>query len=105
MKKNISLNIALLLLCLPHATFAQVASPDTDTAYTLSEVTVIASKEHAAVGSLPVAATSLTAAQIERSGITSPNELSAIVPNFFMPDYGSKITSAIYIRGVGSRMN
>ncbi|MDR1343162.1 MAG: TonB-dependent receptor [Prevotellaceae bacterium] len=103
MKQKILLSTTLFLLCLPSAVFAQSASPDT--AYTLNEVTVIAAKEHAATGSLPVAVTSLTAAQVERNGITSPNDLSAIVPNFFMPDYGSKITSAIYIRGVGSRMN
>ncbi|MDR1022459.1 MAG: TonB-dependent receptor [Prevotellaceae bacterium] len=102
MKQHILLSTTLFLFCLPSG-LAQSASPDT--AYALGEVTVVATKEHAAAGSLPMAVTSLTATQVERNGITSPSELSAIVPNFFMPDYGSKITSAIYIRGVGSRMN
>ncbi|MDR0414288.1 MAG: TonB-dependent receptor [Prevotellaceae bacterium] len=104
MKKNLLRAAALLLLCPLHAAFAQSSPPDT-AACVLDEVTVIAVKEHAAAGSLPVAVTSLTATQVEHSGVTSPGKLSAIVPNFFMPDYGSKITSAIYIRGVGSRMN
>ncbi len=46
-----------------------------------------------------------TNASIERNGIDSPHTLSAIVPNFYMPSYGSKLSSAIYIRGIGSRMN
>ncbi|MDR0710894.1 MAG: TonB-dependent receptor [Prevotellaceae bacterium] len=103
MRKILLFNATIFLLCPLSAAFAQSAPPDTT--YTLNEVTIIAGKERTAVDNLPVAATSLTAAQLERSGITSPTELSAIVPNFFMPDYGSKITSAIYIRGVGSRMN
>ena len=35
----------------------------------------------------------------------SLKELSAFVPNFYMPDYGSSLTSAAYIRGIGSRIN
>ncbi len=77
-----------------------------DTVRRIDEVLVSASsKEQAPLDKLPVAYTSLTAADIERSGMASPNDLSAMVPNFYMPDYGSKLTSAIYIRGIGSRMN
>ncbi|MDZ7777640.1 MAG: TonB-dependent receptor plug domain-containing protein [Bacteroidales bacterium] len=32
-------------------------------------------------------------------------ELSSRVPNLFMPDYGSKLTTPIYIRGIGARIN
>ena len=32
-------------------------------------------------------------------------DASTFVPNLFMPDYGSTLTSAIYIRGIGSRIN
>jgi len=37
--------------------------------------------------------------------INSLKSMNGIVPNLFIPDYGSKLTSAIYIRGVGSRIN
>lgn len=94
--------VTIFLFQLP-AVFAQNALPDT--AYALREVVVIAGKERAAIDNLPVAATLLMPKQLERGSITSPSELSAIVPNFFMPDYGSKLTAAAYIRGVGSRMN
>lgn len=34
-----------------------------------------------------------------------PKDLSALMPNVYMPDYGSAMTSSIYIRGLGSRIN
>lgn len=43
--------------------------------------------------------------QMEENHITSLKGVSSLVPNFFMPDYGSRLTSAIYIRGIGSRLN
>lgn len=36
--------------------------------------------------------------------VRSVKELTAVVPNFFMPDYGSKQNSPIYIRGIGTRV-
>ncbi|MBE6339898.1 MAG: TonB-dependent receptor [Bacteroidales bacterium] len=36
---------------------------------------------------------------------TTMNQITATVPNLNMPDYGSSLTSAIYIRGIGSRIN
>ena len=37
--------------------------------------------------------------------MTSIKHLTGLVPNFYMPDYGPRLTSAIYIRGIGSRIN
>lgn len=42
--------------------------------------------------------------ELEERGIDSPKRLSAIVPNLHIPDYGSSMTSSIYLRGFGSRM-
>ena len=42
---------------------------------------------------------------IERLRIQELPDLNSIVPNFFMPRYGSKLSSALYIRGIGSRIN
>ena len=42
---------------------------------------------------------------MQANRITSLKSASNIVPNFFMPDYGSRLTSAMYIRGIGSRIN
>lgn len=35
----------------------------------------------------------------------TPKDVSRLIPNVYMPDYGSAMTSSIYIRGLGSRIN
>lgn len=35
----------------------------------------------------------------------TPKDVSQLIPNVYMPDYGSAMTSSIYIRGLGSRIN
>ncbi len=42
---------------------------------------------------------------IENQHITEMSDLNCVVPNFFMPKYGSRLSSALYIRGIGSRIN
>ena len=42
---------------------------------------------------------------IEQAQVTTPKDVSGLVPNVYMPDYGSAMTSSIYIRGMGSRIN
>ncbi|MCC8174294.1 MAG: TonB-dependent receptor, partial [Odoribacter sp.] len=53
----------------------------------------------------PVAATSLSGVALENKNIVNIKELTSYIPNFFMPDYGSKLTSLIYVRGIGARIN
>lgn len=43
--------------------------------------------------------------RIEERGITSLKNLSAVVPGLNIPDYGTSMTSTIYVRGLGSRMD
>ena len=40
---------------------------------------------------------------IEVAQITTPKDVTSLVPGVHMPDYGSAMTSSIYIRGMGSR--
>jgi outer membrane receptor protein involved in Fe transport len=42
---------------------------------------------------------------IERKGFATPKDFSAEVPNFMIPDYGSSMTSSVYMRGFGSRID
>ena len=71
---------------------------------TLREVTVTAIKQAESLNLQPVAATTIGEQAIDRYNITSMKDASELVPNFFMPDYGSRMTSSIYVRGLGSRM-
>ena len=53
----------------------------------------------------PLAYTELTLRRLDRDNIRSVGDLSAVAPNFFQPRYGSRITSSIYFRGFGSRID
>lgn len=72
---------------------------------TLKEVTVTAIKQAEALSQQPVAATTIGEKAIDRYNITTMKDASEIVPNFFIPDYGSRMTSSIYVRGLGARID
>ena len=72
---------------------------------TLDEVDVVAAKYDSDYRSSAVAGTAITRNRSERLGIVDAKGLSSIVPNFHIPDYGSRITSSIYVRGIGARMD
>lgn len=52
-----------------------------------------------------VATTTLNMRQLDMQGISSVKDISLVAPNFYQPDYGSSITSSIYVRGFGSRID
>lgn len=79
---------------------------DTTKVIDIEEVVIIASpKETGKLREMPTAVSMISQKEMQANQITSLKNVSALVPNFFMPDYGSRITSAIYIRGIGSRIN
>lgn len=42
---------------------------------------------------------------MEKNGINDIKSLANITPNLFIADYGSKMTSSIYVRGLGTRVD
>lgn len=72
----------------------------------IEAITVIATpKESRKLREQPCASTQLSQQDLQNKQINSVKNLTAIVPNFYIPDYGSKLSSALYIRGIGSRTN
>ena len=71
---------------------------------TLADVSVTAIKQGAATD-LTTASTVLNKSEVERNGIVTVRGVSDLVPNFFLPDYGSRMTSTIYVRGLGARID
>lgn len=68
----------------------------------LSEVTVVEfkkSKENLATNSVSI----VDSGFVNRHELQSITELTAVVPNFYMPEYGSKQNTPVYIRGVGAK--
>ena len=56
-------------------------------------------------GTTVEAVTSISGAEARRLGIEAPKGISLVAPNFYMPDYGSRMTSSIYVRGLGARID
>ncbi|MGB4413635.1 MAG: Plug domain-containing protein, partial [Paludibacter sp.] len=71
----------------------------------LNEIVVQASRDNSKLKTIPNSVSIISSKQIESLGINSLADVTSTVANLFMPDYGSKLTSPIYIRGVGSRIN
>lgn len=53
----------------------------------------------------PLSSSSFAGSDLSRLSVNDMRELSMFVPSFVMPNYGSRLTSSIYIRGIGSRIN
>ena len=104
MKHSIHLVNTLLCLCLTETLCAEEA--DTLKVVHMDEVTVVtAPKENRRLRELPTSVTLLSNEQMKAAHVKGIKGLTGVVPNIFVPDYGSRLTSAVYIRGVGSRIN
>ncbi|HOU68639.1 MAG TPA: TonB-dependent receptor [Paludibacteraceae bacterium] len=87
---------------------ANIIAGDNDSlrSHLLNEVSVEAPiKETKPLRSRSVASSSFSTLQIERENISAAKDFSISTPNFYIPDYGSSITSSIYIRGLGARID
>ena len=71
----------------------------------LNELVITALKQQQNLDELPLASTLVTAAETQRLNMVSIKSLSDLAPNVFLPDYGSRVTSSIYVRGLGARMD
>ncbi len=82
-----------------------IVSPYNDTlSQYLPDVTVTALKESVALENVASAVSEISYPTLKSNGIYRPNSLSSIVPGLHIPDYGASMTSTIYLRGLGSRM-
>ncbi len=104
MKQLIPIALTLILAYTPaHATI--VATDEVPDTMALHEVSVTAIKLAKELETEPVSSTTVGEQAIQRLNITDPKQLSELVPNFFIPAYGSRMTSSIYVRGLGARID
>lgn len=94
---------AALFSCVLWAFASETAVPDT--VVTLSEISVTAIKGDPIIDRMPVASTVVGGAMIDRLNIKTIKNVSEVSPNFYIPDYGSRMTSSIYVRGMGARID
>ena len=101
--------LALLSVLINLSVFSEdkkIENPqDTMRVYYLDEFVITSSvKETNNLKNMPNAVSVVTPQQLKDTQIESLPELSSHIPNFFIPSYGSKVSTPIYIRGVGSRL-
>lgn len=71
----------------------------------LDEVVITSYKEKKSIREIPASVSLMSLSEIRNKNIVDVKEISSYVPNLFIPDYGSKLTSPVYIRGIGSKIN
>lgn len=102
-KKNILIAFTLLTAA---TAWGEDIPKDTLKVVDIEEVVVIAApKENRKLRELPVATTVLSQEDMQANQVNSVKKISGLIPNLFIPEYGSKLTTSIYIRGIGSRIN
>ena len=101
------MKLLLALLTLAGGGPDDLAPEPVDTLQNIEQVTVVASaaKQTFSLRRQPISSTVLSPAAIERERVLSVKDLSTVVPNFYQPDYGSRMTSSIYVRGFGARID
>lgn len=101
MRENITLLFILALsVC---ASASQTA--DTLRNHRLRPLEVLGIKQTPGGGIIAEAVTEISGSEARRLGIEATKGISTVAPNFYMPDYGSRMTSSIYVRGLGARID
>ena len=106
MKKHYLVLIALGALGFQDLSANGIKANENDTikTYHIGEVIVTSStKETNKLRTLPGSVSIVSPSMIAGRQIEEIKDISTFVPNLYIPDYGAKLTSAIYIRGIGAR--
>lgn len=91
--------------------FAAFAAPEFDanlygdSIINLKEISITAAKQTSDNESSASAATLISRATVEQHNVVNMKDVTSFVPNLLVPDYGSRITSTIYMRGMGARID
>jgi len=109
-QNNIPLTIfrrlSLFIVLLQVLTFRSNAEDlDTLRQYTLDSIVVSSFKLPNKTWAVPVAATSMNAKTMDRRQIVDMKDFSATIPNFIMVNRDTRLTSSVFIRGIGSLIN
>ncbi|MDE6467386.1 MAG: TonB-dependent receptor plug domain-containing protein, partial [Muribaculaceae bacterium] len=90
------------------ATVAGICAQEADSTlrnHKLRPLEVMGIKQRPSGGVAVEAVTNISGAEARRLGIEGVKGIGIVTPNFYMPSYGSRMTSSIYVRGLGARMD
>jgi len=97
----ITLTIILFSQILPAH---EIAEDDTIRNYKLEEIVIKSPKELPLIREIPGSISLLSERQLANTETHTLADISSTVPNLFMLDYGSKLQTSVFMRGVGSRL-
>lgn len=98
----------LLLLMLTLNSYAtQGNSPESreDSLRVVETIQITTIKQGFDLKSEPISSSLFTQDLIEKNNINNLKDVAMLTPNMHFPDYGSRITSSIYVRGLGARID
>ena len=104
--KMIKRPLILALCALQMTAVSAEELADTSRVVEIDEVVVVSQpKEQVRLRLQPVSSSVFGDAQLQQLNVRDLSQLSQFVPSFVMPQYGSRLTSSVYVRGIGSRVN
>ena len=104
MKTKVSILMAAFLL--PGAVRASETDVEVeDSADVMQELRVSGVKEYLPMRQQALSATTFGANTLKECRVQSLKDLSGMVPGLFIPHYGSRQITSMYMRGIGSRIN
>ncbi len=96
----------LTAMATPLGSLDTEALTDSSKVVDLDEVVVVSQpKEQVRLRLQPVSSNVFGSEQQQQLNVRDLSQLSQYVPSFVMPSYGSRLTSSMYVRGIGSRIN
>ena len=97
--------LAGLWLLVAGVAYATDNESKVDTLIAVDRVQITAIKQGSQLRREAVAASVLSGRTLEMQGVSAVKDVMTDIPNLFMPDYGSRTTSSIYVRGMGTRID
>lgn len=83
-----------------------MSPPDDSLYFNFDTIAVVALfKSQTALQKQAISFSELSLKEIESQNVTSIKDVAVTSPNFYQPKYGSRVTSSIYVRGFGSRID
>ena len=102
----LALGVRFIAMATPLKGLDTEAIADTSKVIDLDEVVVVSQpKEQVRLRLQPLSSSVFGTEQLQQLNVRDLSQLSDYVPSFTMPAYGSRLTSSLYIRGIGSRIN
>lgn len=98
-----TLLVGLALVGLPQAALADEVPADSTHLLDVVEISASNALRTALTSDLPLSTTVLSPLQLRRYDATDMTALTSRIPSLYIPDYGSRRSAAIYLRGVGAR--